>query len=75
MNADRRPAKKVNVTGKTARRIRTSDKPARRPRPEDVAAALGADPKPVAVAPSLDPLSLALLGGELARRSRKGKSK
>ncbi len=63
-------AKKIIVTGKPARRIDVSGKPQRRIEPEELAAALGAEPVGEAHAQSLDPVSLAALGSELIKRLR-----
>jgi hypothetical protein len=63
-------AKKITVTGKPARRIEVTGKRQRRIEPEELAAALGAEPVGEAHALGLDPLSLAALGSELIKRLR-----
>jgi hypothetical protein len=63
-------ADKINIVGAKPRKIKVIDKPRRRIEPQEVAAALGADPNGQKVLGNLDPISLAELGSQLLHRLR-----
>jgi hypothetical protein len=63
-------AKRVTIVGAKPKKIEMVDRPKRRIEPEELAAALGANPRGQQVAAHLDPIGLAELGAHLVQRLR-----
>lgn len=63
-------ARKINIVGASPRKIEVVDQPKRRIAPEELAAALGANPTGQPVPRNLDPIALAELGTQLVHRLR-----
>jgi hypothetical protein len=63
-------AKKINIVGANPKKIEVVDRPKRRIEPEELAAALGANPCGQQISGDLDPIALAELGTQLLDQLR-----